>query len=126
MKPYTITTDLQRIMVGYKMAKGVVHDDRKWDKENWDRYIRSAKKLLAFFGDWEDAVFAINRFGQQCYLAGITGWGLDAVARNAKKLKGEMDADNNVKAYDGKGHGKRRYGSLSPIGEGIGEVIHSL
>ena len=63
-KPYPIDTPLQKVMVQYKMSKGVEPEDRVWDKTNWGRHVREASRLLEIFaGDWRLAARCIEGLG---------------------------------------------------------------
>ena len=54
---YKVTTPLQKVVAGWKMISGNDKEDRDWDKLNWGRTAKSAKKLLEYFnGDWEITV----------------------------------------------------------------------
>jgi hypothetical protein len=56
---------VNRIIAGYKVAKGFAYDDRVWDKHNFVSHLRPAKKFLdAFGGSVNDALRYLDSYGQ--------------------------------------------------------------
>ena len=99
-------TGIQRIMRGYKVAKGLDPNDKAWDKANFQIYCKAAKKLLeAFSGDSKKAMLYLIGVGYdfdekdlKWNLATVAKWAWDDARRlddkrgNGGELGGSDDA----------------------------------
>lgn len=81
---YTLT-DLDKVIAGYRNAKGIPKDDAQWRLVMWERQRSDAKALLDYFlGDWRAAVNCIAYTSEKCH--GMD-WGWKAVMSRAPEIK---------------------------------------
>ncbi len=98
--PYVVKTDAQAIICAYKVLLKVKHDDRAWDRNNFSRYIRSAKRLLeAFDGDVSAAIDWMSEFKEKMERADRE-WTLDTADRLAWDSKGKREAKRREELAD--------------------------
>jgi len=76
-------TDIQRIMMQYKELIGVDPKDPVWDKAEFKKWSRSAKKLIGAFGHVNPALDFLVEQGREMTESEIKGWTLAAVASRA-------------------------------------------
>ncbi len=77
-------SDLQKIIMVYKLAKGISRDDRAWDSANYKRAARPAKSILdAFGGNLERAVAFVAAQGTEWNHAGLDDWTLSGIEKQA-------------------------------------------
>lgn len=88
-KPDKPLTDVQRIVLAYKIVTGYPKEDQAWDKLNFARCAKSAKALLEFMGNWGDSVdcveFVFNRLNSK----GLTVT-LETIVRHAADFKRDL------------------------------------
>lgn len=87
-------TDIQKIVLTYKIASGYPKDDKAWDKLNFARCSKTAKALLEFFGNWKDAADCIQEIYEKFTSIGRTTT-IETVQKHAsewKKNKQEKEA----------------------------------
>lgn len=65
-------TDIQKIVLCYKMVAGYPKEDKAWDKLNFARCTKSAKQLLEFMGNWKDAADCIEDVYEKFTAKGLT------------------------------------------------------
>lgn len=65
-------TDIQKIVLVFKMASGYEKEDKLWDKLNFARCTKTAKDLLEFFGNWKDAGDCIQDVYERLNSKGFT------------------------------------------------------
>lgn len=65
-------TDLQKVVICYKVASGYPKDDAAWDKLNFARCSKSAKALLEFLGSWSAAGDCIQDVYEKLHGKGLT------------------------------------------------------
>lgn len=91
---YDAKTDVQKVVLAYKIAKGVDRQNRIWDKINYARNVRPATTLLEIFGGrLEQAVDYLLKRGEELDLKKLE-WNLETIVRNASN-KGENYAAGN-------------------------------
>ncbi len=95
-KPYIADTPLKKIIVVYKQVKGFKPDDCKWDKLNFARYIKSAKKLMDYLGDLQTAAECIVETGEMLDNKGLS-WTLETIVKHVSdwKLKRERSDEHD-------------------------------
>ena len=82
--PARTLTGVQKVMRGFKEAKGINSDDAAWDKKHFKRFARAATEVLgAFNGNADAAIIYVLKKGQEFDDKQMIGWGLDAIARSA-------------------------------------------
>lgn len=85
-EPGYVLTDLDRVIVGFKKARGIPPEDKAWNREMFDKQRPHAKSLLDYFGgDWERAVDCIAATAEKC--ATLPSWGWTAVMNHAPDFK---------------------------------------
>ena len=129
-------TGLQKVMRGFKEAKGINADDAAWDKRHFKRFARSAAEVLeAFRGNADAAIIYVLKKGQEFDDKHLSGWGLDAIARSAAtdqrvlefnrgehgSQDGEMGKDSL--ALPGSGGGPTSAGDLA--GDALRAIEHA-
>ena len=90
---YTISTPLQKVVVGWKMITGHEKTDRGWDKLNWGRVAKTARGLLDYFGgDHKQAINCCEDVYKQM-LKNKLSCTIETVSKHASewKLKGENE-----------------------------------
>lgn len=85
-------TDIQKIVIGFKMIQGYPKDDKAWDKLNFSRCSRSAKALLDFLGGWKLAVDCSQDIYER-----LTGKGLTVTLETIIKHAAEWKKDQMEK-----------------------------
>ena len=89
-------TDIQKIVLVWKITEGYDKDDKPWDKINFSRCSKSAKLLLEFLGNWETAADCIEEVH-----GSLTGKGfscsLETVVKHASTWKIEKQGRQNGK-----------------------------
>lgn len=76
-------TPVQRVVEAYKHAKGVLMDDRSWDKANFGRYSKAAKSLLTCFAQDVDKSAAYIFLRAEDLNASDLDWTLETITRHA-------------------------------------------
>jgi hypothetical protein len=96
VKPEELTP-LQRVVLCYKMAKGVAKDDKAWDKLNFARAAGTAKRLIEFFGDPREAAICIETVGKEMESKGLS-WTIETCAKWAAehKIKREREKNHDI------------------------------
>jgi len=79
-------TDVQKVVLAYKLMKGFDKEDKGWDDLNFARCSKPAKQLLKFFGNYQDAILSIQDIGEYFDKKDIP-WGLEAICKNAAEWK---------------------------------------
>lgn len=64
--------DLRKIVLTFKIVSGYEKDDRKWDSMFYSRYMKSAKELLNFMGDWRMGCDCIQDVYEKLSSKGLT------------------------------------------------------
>lgn len=64
--------ELRRVVIGFKLLQGYAKDDKAWDRAFFARFSRPAKELLAFLGNWKDAVDCMQDVYEKLTGAGMT------------------------------------------------------
>lgn len=83
---------VDRVLCAYKIALGILFDDRGWDKAQYSRYLRPAQRLLdAFDGDDEKASYWLQDFAREMKDAGLN-WTLDTASRRAWDTVGARES----------------------------------
>lgn len=127
-KPKEITPQ-QRVVRYFKEAKGVLADDKDWDRKHWNgRLGKEANAVLkAFDGDWRKAGEYILIKGEEW--KHLPDWGLNGVVAAAgrdPRINGGEDepADSEVGSnrLDGPGRSRR----ITSARELIGETLRSI
>jgi DNA-binding transcriptional ArsR family regulator len=78
---------IQTVVLAYKHARGFPPEDIKWDKEEFPRCARTAKKLLDFFdGDLGKVLDCIEGVSKECKTRNLP-WKLETIAKNAGDWK---------------------------------------
>lgn len=78
-------TDVDRVIAGFRNAKGIPKTDKEWIKVQWNLQKNSAQNLLDYFcGDYQKAIECINYTAEKC--EGLT-WGWAAVMNRAHEIK---------------------------------------
>lgn len=65
-------TDVQKVVLVYKMASGYPKEDAGWDRVNFARCAKSAKILIEFLGSWENAADCIQEVYEKLSSKGLT------------------------------------------------------
>lgn len=52
--------ELRKVVMVYKMASGYAKDDKLWDRAFFKVYLPTAKKMIEFLGNWQDAADCIQ------------------------------------------------------------------
>ncbi len=92
-------TGIQKVIRGFKEAKGIDADDAGWDTLHFKRFTRPAKDLLKIFGgNAEAAILYTLKKGEELDSKNLLSWGLEAVSRAAA-------TDPNVLNFMGGGDG---------------------
>jgi hypothetical protein len=86
LKPYQIRTDVQAVVVAYKVAIGLAPDDRLWDKGNFARGSKTAKALIDGLGSAAEAMNAINGIKRWAEAGGFS-WTLETVLKRAAEWR---------------------------------------
>src|ERR1700683_1911996 len=82
-------SDVGRLVAQYKIALGVLPDDREWDKHFFARYAKYAKVVLDQIGSLEEAVSFMRHYGNKWGDQGLQ-WSLKAVADRAVLWKAQQ------------------------------------
>ncbi len=78
-------TDVQKIVMVYKLAKGISRDNRDWDAENFGMASKPAKGILrAFKGNVERSVAFVAAQGTEWNHAGLDDWTLSGIEKQAR------------------------------------------
>ena len=91
--------------MAFKMLQGYPKDDKAWDKLNFSRFASSAKRLLEFMGNWQDAVDCEQEIYERLTAKGLTVT-LETITKHAadwKKDKQEKGGSHGV--FSVQGHG---------------------
>ena len=85
---YKIETPLQKCVAGWKIITGYKKDDREWDKLNWTRTAKTAKKLLDFIspGDHHLVVDCMQDIYEDLTKKGLSVT-IETVAKHAAEWK---------------------------------------
>ncbi len=109
-KPINLT-GVQRVMMAYKLAKGVDKDNAGWDRANFTRYSRAAASILECYGGVvEAAVVCVLTKGEQFNERELS-WNLDTIKTHAWDGIGEYQRQQE-EAGNGLEHGKVDAGHL--------------
>ncbi|MDE2107006.1 MAG: hypothetical protein KGL39_57900, partial [Patescibacteria group bacterium] len=132
-KPKTYTA-IQKVIRGFKEAKGIDCDDAAWDKLHFKRFARAAQDLLKVFNGNADAaiVYTLKR-GQELDEKQLSGWGLEAVSRAAATDPKVLDLINGGEygpkdsALDADSvDGPRRLNGVTRAGEIVGDALAGI
>ena len=78
----------QKVILAYKIFRGIKEDDREWDRANYKTWIRAAQKLLgAFGGDHTKAIPWFETWAEEADIKGFD-WNLATAAKHAWDTKG--------------------------------------
>lgn len=91
-------TDVQKVVVAFKMLQGFEKDDKAWDRLYFPRFSKSAAALLAFVGNWKDAVDCCQDIYEKLSSKGFTVT-LETITKHAGdwlKDKREKEAGRGI------------------------------
>lgn len=77
--------EIDKVVTAWKLKKNIPIEGARskgWDQANYGRAARSAKNLIAMFGDWRKAVECIEYVSQQAEVGGYSCT-LETVVRKA-------------------------------------------
>lgn len=91
-------TDVQKIVLAYKVAKGFEFEDKGWDKLNFKRCSKSAKQLIGYFKDYRTAIICIDELSKDFNQKGLE-WTIETIVKHASvwqlKKQGDKNANTN-------------------------------
>lgn len=90
--------DLRKVVTVFKMVTGYDKEDKAWDRLYFSRYMKPAKQLLEFMGNWRDAGDCIQDIYERFTAEGLTVT-LETIIKHAaewKKDKQEREAKHGV------------------------------
>ena len=88
---YEAKTDVQKVVLAYKISKGVDKTNRVWDKINYARNIRPATTLLEVFnGQLEIAIDYLLKRGEEFDLKKLE-WNLETIVKHASYIGGKNE-----------------------------------
>jgi hypothetical protein len=79
-------TEIQKVVLVYKLASGHPKDDAGWDKLNFARCAKSAKALIEYFGKWEDAADCVQEVYEKLTSKGLSVT-IETVVKHASEWK---------------------------------------
>lgn len=88
-------TDIQKIVLTFKIVSGYAKDDKSWDKLNFARFSKSAKGLLDFFGNWKDAADCVQETYEKLTSKGLTVT-LETISKHAADWKKDKQEKNGI------------------------------
>lgn len=91
---YDLSTPIKRIMAAYKIARGIPYNDSEWDRNQFSRYARAAKRLLnAFGGEEKKAAYWLQDYAKKMKSIGFD-WSLEAAERSAWDTVRSVEKDH--------------------------------
>lgn len=129
-KPKDLTS-LQKVVRGFKEAKGVDSNDADWDRKFFARFTRPAKELLdAFNGDAEAAIaYTLTKSVEWEHLP---DWGLEAVVKAAgreyNRIGGASGSEHiavDANSLDGPGRSRRLTSAREVAGDTLRRIEQS-
>lgn len=91
-------TEVQKVVLVFKMVSGYDKDDKAWDKLNFARCSKTAKNLVDFFGDWKRAADCVQDVYEKLNAKGLTVT-IETIQKHAadwNKDKAEKEAKWNT------------------------------
>ena len=64
--------DIQKVIAIFKITTGFDKEDKSWDRMFFRRYVKHAKELIEFLGDWKKAGYCIEEVYDKLHGAGFT------------------------------------------------------
>lgn len=122
-------TPSQKVIRGFKEAKGIDSDDKEWDRKFAARYARAANELLvAFNGDADKAIVYILVKGEEWQH--LPDWGLEAVVKCAGREYLRIGGNENGSERESVGadrvDGPRSNRRYTPSGDLARDALRSL
>jgi hypothetical protein len=87
--PPKALTDVQKVVLVYKQASGYPPEDKGWDQLNFARCSKTAKDLIAFFGNGKDAADCIQDVYERLTSKGLTVT-IETVRKHAAEYKKDI------------------------------------
>lgn len=112
--------DLRKIVLTFKIVSGYEKDDRKWDSMFYSRYMKSAKELLNFMGDWRMACDCIQDVYEKLASKGLTVTFETIVKHSADWKRDYLELEGKRGGLPSQGDGNR-----TVDGRGVNEITSS-
>ena len=71
-KPERKQTDIQRLILGWKILIGVPQDNKEWDRVFYKRLSRSAKEIISITGSIDNALDCMELVIDDCQAKNIS------------------------------------------------------
>jgi len=121
----TELTAIQKVIRGFKEAKGIDADNKDWDRKFFARQTRPAKELLTAFNDDPLAAIAYV-LAKSVEWEHLSDWGLEAVVKAAGREYNRIGGEHGRKdsevvnaRLDGPGRGGRATTSRALAGDAL-------